>query len=158
MYFFSYFTFDLERLYPNVLKSKTLYISERIQLNWVEAFLYCQANGLRLAQPSSNEELLAITFSYFIAYPKIRDGILIDGSKVTNNSKCLTIDTNVTNAKDLLENVLCTKQTFKFLCESNDTEEAEIELRPLKNETQSRFLKLIGNKCESLIRFQRIKI
>lgn len=140
------------------MNSQTVYISERIRLNWVEAFLYCQANGLRLAQPKNNEELLAITFSYFIAYPNTRDGILIDGSKVMNNSKCLTIDTNVTNAIDLLGNVSCTQQTYKFLCESNDTVEAETDLRPLKNETQSRFLKLIGNKCESLIRFQRIKL
>lgn len=146
----------LDRLYPNILRSRTFFIAQRLQLNWIDAFTYCQSNGLRLAQPKDKSELIAITFSYFLANPDNRNDLLIDGS-IVDNSSCLMIDTDVSDARELLRNVSCTQQELPFLCERENSTELESDLRPVQGESQTRLLKHIGSKCESEIKNRESK-
>lgn len=94
------------------------YVSQQIVLNWLDSFLFCKSNGLKLAKNVHNEKF--DEFFRKIQKSSSRSGdlkLLVDGSDVPNQSVCSVIVNSSTNS---FRNITCTNEKHKFLCQSDD--------------------------------------
>lgn len=106
---------------PSV-KSKYLF-SQRIQLNWVDAYTFCKANGLRLGRIPKEIDMNALFASLSIYFPLSDVEVIIDGSSFPEEiaaSPCAVIAAKVGNMNRTMKNISCTGETFKFVCEEFD--------------------------------------
>lgn len=108
--------------------------------------MHCHSNGLRLAKLSSREELITFIAKFRSKFPKSKDEILFDGSKLESH-KCLAITLKKINGS-FLRNASCTEEKLRFLCEFDEKMEFDNETLTLDDD-KIRFLKHIGNKSES---------
>lgn len=130
------------------------YMSERIQLNWVDAFMYCKSVGMRLAKMTTEDQFSNVVAGCIMKNPSSSDEILFDGSGLSdalNSSICSSIDVNAGDTRKLIKKSSCTHEVHGFLCETdnrNDNKFVELESFTESPERSSRFLKFIGDYGE----------
>jgi hypothetical protein len=113
-----------------------IYVSEGVQLNWIDASFFCKMNRMKLAQ--FRDDLAAVT-------NKLDRKVLVDDARVAENdreSRCKMIEApgNPTPQK-----VSCNEQKHNFLCESDDTEEeVKFNSAVYRNRKPPRFFSSVG--------------
>lgn len=106
------------------------FISQRVQLNWIDAYTFCKANGLRLAKFSSSEDLKVLGENLLSYWPSFDREIIFDGSSLPEDfeaSPCSVIDTKFNDTT--LRNVSCTDAAFMFICEKLDEDSNNVETK-----------------------------
>jgi hypothetical protein len=120
------------------------YVSQQIEFNWVDSFLFCKSNGLKLAKNLHNEDFDKLFGE--LRNSNLRSGdfkLFVDGSDSLDQSVCSIIVDNSTNS---FRNESCTNEKHGFLCQSvGDIDKNNINLQFGTNNKLRSFKRLNSN-------------
>lgn len=135
--------------------NKTFYISQKIHLNWVDAYMFCRESRLKLAE-LSNHNVYDVMFGLQSYKKSENETILFDGSNLKPpfiSQTCSTFDTSKSELVDWLKSVSCLEGNFRFLCEADENfakHKANLTNEELwkKIQIEFRFFRNLGFHCK----------
>lgn len=105
------------QIFSDMNKVSKYFISKQVQWNWVDAFTFCRANGLRLVRISNEIDLNAVLASLKIYFLSSDVEIIVDDSSLSEQfvaSPCTVIDTEVRALEGLIKVVSSTGESISL--------------------------------------------